>query len=69
MTLPAQRNLTNYLQQYINFRLKVEDAVASGYDTVQNRSKRNLNGYRNELASKLPYQIMICKRETSATGI
>src|SRR5512136_1029040 len=45
----AKADVDAYLQQYINFKLKVADAVSLGLDTT--RSFRNeLKGYRNQLA-------------------
>jgi peptidyl-prolyl cis-trans isomerase SurA len=45
----ARADADAYLQQYINFKLKVADAVSLGLDTT--RSFRNeLKGYRNQLA-------------------
>ena len=45
----ADADVDVYLQQYINFKLKVADAVSLGLDTT--RSFRNeLKGYRNQLA-------------------
>jgi peptidyl-prolyl cis-trans isomerase SurA len=42
-------DVDEYLQQYINFKLKVSDAVSEGADTT--RAFRNeLTGYRNQLA-------------------
>ena len=42
-------DVDNYLQQYINFRLKVADAINKGIDTTK-EFKNELNGYRNQLA-------------------
>jgi peptidyl-prolyl cis-trans isomerase SurA len=44
------KELDNYLQQYISFRLKVADATDAGYDTTKS-FKNELKGYRNELAA------------------
>jgi len=38
-----------YLQQYINFKLKVADAIQEGMDTTKT-FRNELNGYRNQLA-------------------
>jgi len=44
-----QADVDEYLDQYINFKLKVADAVSEGIDTT--RAFRNeLTGYRNQLA-------------------
>jgi peptidyl-prolyl cis-trans isomerase SurA len=42
-------DIDNYLQQFTIFKLKVADAVASGYDTTKS-FRSELNGYRNQLA-------------------
>jgi len=49
-TEPGQKaDVAVYLDQYINFKLKVADAVGEGIDTT--RAFRNeLTGYRNQLA-------------------
>ena len=42
-------DIDNYVQEFINFKLKVADAISEGDDTT--RSFRNeLSGYRNQLA-------------------
>ena len=41
--------LDDYLEQFINFKLKVADAVAAGYDTTL-AFITELRGYRNQLA-------------------
>ena len=41
--------LDKYLDQFVNFKLKVADAVAEGYDTT-NAFKTELRGYRNQIA-------------------
>ena len=41
--------LDNYLDQFINFKLKVADAIAEGYDTTES-FRTELRGYRNQLA-------------------
>jgi peptidyl-prolyl cis-trans isomerase SurA len=42
-------DIDSYVQEFINFKLKVADAISEGDDTT--RSFRNeLNGYRNQLA-------------------
>lgn len=43
-------DLDNYVEQFIVFKIKVTDAVNSGYDTLKS-FKNELNGYRNELAA------------------
>jgi peptidyl-prolyl cis-trans isomerase SurA len=45
----STKGLDNYLQEYINFKLKVADAINEGFDTTR-AFKTELNGYRNELA-------------------
>lgn len=47
-----QKSLEEYLDLYVNFRLKVEDAEALGMDTMP-KFKRELAGYRKQLAE--PY--------------
>ena len=47
-----QEALEDYLDLYINFRLKVADAISQGMDTVP-KFKRELAGYRKQLAE--PY--------------
>jgi len=47
-----QEALEEYLDLYVNFRLKVSDAEAQGLDTLE-KFKRELAGYRRQLAS--PY--------------
>jgi peptidyl-prolyl cis-trans isomerase SurA len=42
-------DIDNYLQQFTVFKLKVAEAVASGYDTTK-AFKAELSGYRNQLA-------------------
>src|SRR5664279_4689399 len=42
-------DVDKYLQQFIIFKLKVADALNSGYDTTK-AFKNELNGYRNQLA-------------------
>jgi peptidyl-prolyl cis-trans isomerase SurA len=42
-------DIDTYLQQFTVFKLKVADAVASGYDTTK-AFRNELNGYRNQLA-------------------
>jgi peptidyl-prolyl cis-trans isomerase SurA len=47
---PAKdKELDNYLNQYIIFKLKVADAIREGYDTT-NAFKTELQGYRSQLA-------------------
>lgn len=38
-----------YLEQFVNFKLKVADAIAMGYDTTK-AFRDELNGYRKQLA-------------------
>ena len=45
----SKQDPETYLQQYIIFKQKVEDAIASGIDTTK-AFKNELNGYRNQLA-------------------
>lgn len=47
-----QNTLEEYLELYINFKLKVKEAEYMGLDTVQ-EFKRELAGYRNQLAQTL----------------
>lgn len=42
-------DIDSYLQQYIVFKLKVNDALNEGYDTTK-AFRKELNGYRNQLA-------------------
>ncbi len=42
-------DINKYLEQFIDFKLKVADAIAEGYDTTK-AFKNELNGYRNQLA-------------------
>lgn len=42
-------DVDTYLQQYINFRLKVADAISEGIDTTK-EFINELNGYRSQLA-------------------
>jgi peptidyl-prolyl cis-trans isomerase SurA len=47
---PAFRtDLTDYLEQFIAFKLKVADAIEQGYDATK-AYRDELNGYRNQLA-------------------
>ena len=41
--------INTFLQQFIDFKLKVADAVSEGYDTTK-AFRDELNGYRNQLA-------------------
>lgn len=43
------KDLDNYLDQFVLFKLKVADAIHEGYDTTQ-AYKTELRGYRNQLA-------------------
>lgn len=49
-----QKSLEEYMELYVNFRLKVKEAEALGLDTVQ-AFKDELSGYRKQLAQ--PYLI------------
>ncbi|MDY0102474.1 MAG: peptidylprolyl isomerase, partial [Lentimicrobium sp.] len=49
-----QKSLKEYMELYVNFRLKVKEAEALGLDTVQ-AFKDELSGYRKQLAQ--PYLI------------
>ncbi len=49
MDIDNQTDLDIYLEQFINFKLKVAEAIDEGYDTT-NAFKEELNGYRNQLA-------------------
>jgi peptidyl-prolyl cis-trans isomerase SurA len=42
-------DIDSYVQEFINFKLKVADAMSEGYDTTRS-FKNELNGYRNQLA-------------------
>ena len=42
-------DINSYLEQFIDFKLKVADAIAEGYDTNK-AFKNELNGYRDQLA-------------------
>ena len=44
-----KRDLDDYLDQYVIFKLKVADAINDGYDTTR-AFKTELQGYRNQLA-------------------
>jgi peptidyl-prolyl cis-trans isomerase SurA len=47
---PANKtDLNTYLEQFIDFKLKVADAISQGYDTTR-AFREELNGYRNQLA-------------------
>jgi peptidyl-prolyl cis-trans isomerase SurA len=45
----SSKDLDNYLIQFVNFRLKVADAISEGLDTTK-AFKTELQGYRNQLA-------------------
>ncbi len=45
----SKTDIANYLEQFINFKLKVADAINQGYDTTR-AFREELNGYRNQLA-------------------
>src|ERR1035437_8122499 len=42
-------DIDSYVQEFINFKLKVADAISEGDDTTRS-FKKELNGYRNQLA-------------------
>jgi peptidyl-prolyl cis-trans isomerase SurA len=47
---PAYKtDISTYLEQFIDFKLKVADAISQGYDTTR-AFREELNGYRNQLA-------------------
>ncbi len=48
---PSQRDIDNYLKLFTDYKLELEDAYTSKYDTMP-RFKRELGQYRNELAKK-----------------
>jgi peptidyl-prolyl cis-trans isomerase SurA len=48
---PAQKDIDNYKQLFINFKLELEDAYRNKYDTAQ-AFKKELKQYRKELAKK-----------------
>ncbi len=48
---PEQKNIENYKNLFIDYKLELEDAYAQKYDTNP-RFKRELKQYRNELAKK-----------------
>jgi peptidyl-prolyl cis-trans isomerase SurA len=50
----SQKSLDDYLNLYINFRLKVKEAVDMGMDTVESINKE-LNTYRQQLAKSYLY--------------
>jgi peptidyl-prolyl cis-trans isomerase SurA len=43
------KDLDTYLEQFVNFKLKVADAISEGYDTTS-AFKNELQGYRSQLA-------------------
>src|SRR3954470_10593897 len=49
-----RKSIDDYLQLYINYKLKVKEAVELGMDTAQS-FKDELNGYRKQLAQ--PYLV------------
>src|SRR5687767_12891846 len=51
-SLPAQERLQQYLELYVNFRLKVLEAESLGLDTAASFNEE-LNGYKQQLAE--PY--------------
>jgi peptidyl-prolyl cis-trans isomerase SurA len=51
-SLPPQESLQQYLDLYVNFRLKVLDAESMGLDTLSSFNQE-LNGYKQQLAE--PY--------------
>ncbi len=48
---PAQKDIDNYLQLFINYKLQLADAHTQGMDTLPG-FKREFERYRNELAEK-----------------
>ena len=48
---PAQKDLDNYQQLFINYKLELEDAYENHYDTLP-KIKRELKNYRRDLAKK-----------------
>lgn len=50
----SKQSIEEYLQLYLNFRLKVQDAISAGYDT-NDVVQRELNTYRVQAAE--PYMI------------
>lgn len=53
-TYEKRQALEDYVDLFVNYRVKLEDAFANGYDTIPELVKE-LKGYRNELAA--PYLI------------
>ena len=53
-TFEKRQALEEYVDLFVNYRVKLEDAFANGYDTIPDLVKE-LKGYRNELAA--PYLI------------
>lgn len=53
-TYEKRQALEEYVQLFVNYRTKLEDAYANGYDTIPSML-RELEGYRKELAA--PYLI------------
>ena len=49
MDAESQTGIDLYLEQFINFKLKVAEAIEEGYDTTR-AFREELNGYRNQLA-------------------
>ncbi len=47
----TQKDIDNYLNLFINYRLELEDVYAKRYDTLP-KFKREFKGYRNDLAKK-----------------
>jgi peptidyl-prolyl cis-trans isomerase SurA len=45
----SSKDIDAYLEQFVNFKLKVADAVSEGYDTTS-AFRSELNGYRSQLA-------------------
>jgi peptidyl-prolyl cis-trans isomerase SurA len=43
------KDLDSYLEQFVNFKLKVADAISEGYDTTS-AFRSELQGYRSQLA-------------------
>lgn len=49
-----RQSLDDYVEMFVNYKLKVADALANGYDTTESY-KTELTQYRNELAA--PYMV------------
>ena len=57
----SRESLQEYLDLYIRFKLKVQEAYAQGYDTIPSL-KQELEGYRNQLASSFLLDKQLLKR-------